>query len=161
MGLRVLTRHIKIDLLAEKRDICELLFTMKRAQRAWRLFLEFLKENGGCTRSEMNRFAWDLQAGKIDSSFKYSRRRFYGMIRRTLMTLGLIAIESRFVESSGPGLAPERSRKKDVVDKYVPVRQPIQKRPPDGLNLVRLTWVICKRWNDEFLGVRIRGDVDG
>jgi hypothetical protein len=49
-------------------------------------------------------------------------------------------------------LAPERSRKKDVVDKYVPVRQPIQKRPPDGLNLVRLTWVICKRWNDEFLG---------
>jgi len=35
--------------------------------------------------------------------------------------------------------------------KYVPVRQPIPKRPPDGLNLVRLMWVICKRWNDEFL----------
>jgi len=48
-------------------------------------------------------------------------------------------------------LAPERRRQRDVVEKYVPVRQPIPKRPPDGLNLVRLMWIICKRWNDEFL----------
>jgi len=38
-----------------------------------------------------------------------------------------------------------------VQEKYVLVRQPIPKRPPDGLNLVRLMWIICKRWNDEFL----------
>jgi hypothetical protein len=36
-------------------------------------------------------------------------------------------------------------------EKYVPVRQPIPKRPPDGLNLPRLMWIVCKRWNDEFL----------
>jgi len=24
-------------------------------------------------------------------------------------------------------------------------------RPPDGLNLPRLIWIICKRWNDDFL----------
>jgi len=35
-------------------------------------------------------------------------------------------------------------------DKYVPVRQPIAKRAPDGLNLVRLTWIICRKWNSEF-----------
>jgi parallel beta-helix repeat protein len=39
----------------------------------------------------------------------------------------------------------------DVKEKYVPVCQPIPKRPPDGLNLPRLMWTICKRWNDEFL----------
>jgi parallel beta-helix repeat protein len=39
----------------------------------------------------------------------------------------------------------------DVKEKYVPVWQPIPKRPPDGLNLPRLMWTICKRWNDEFL----------
>jgi len=48
-------------------------------------------------------------------------------------------------------LAPERVRRRDVVEKYVPVRQPIPKRPPDGLNLPKLMWTICKRWNDEFL----------
>jgi hypothetical protein len=39
-----------------------------------------------------------------------------------------------------------------VREKYVPVRQFIPKRPPDGLNLPRLMWTICKKWNDEFLG---------
>jgi len=129
-----------MHLIPGDEDICELLFTHNKTQRACRLFLDWLKERGGCTRSELSRFAWDLEAGKIAEGFKYTRTNFYRQIRRVLLTLGLMAIEQRFdVESN------------DVKEKYVPVRQPIPKRPPNGLNLVRLMWIICKRWNDEFL----------
>jgi len=151
MSLRVLTRRAKMELLKAESDICSMLFPQERAQHACRLFLEHLKRRGGLTRSELSQFAWDLQAGKVEEGFKYSRTRFYTNIRKTLLTLGLIAIEQRFVEAPEQDLAPERRRHRDVVEKYVPVRQPIPKRPPDGLNLPRLMWVICKRWNDEFL----------
>jgi len=151
MSLRVLTRKAKMELMTTEGDIYSLLFPQKRAQHACRLFLEHLKRRGGLTRSELSRFAWDLQAGKIEEGFSYSRTRFYTNTRKTLLTLGLIAIEQRFVDAAEQDLAPERGRHRDVVEKYVPVRQPIPKRPPDGLNLPRLMWVICKRWNDEFL----------
>jgi hypothetical protein len=150
VSLRVLTRKTKIELVSTEQDICGLLFAQERSQHACRLFLEHLKRRGGLTRSELSRFAWDSQAGKIEKGFKYSRTRFYTNIRKTLLTLGLIAIEQRFVDAAEQDLAPERGRHRDVVEKYVPVRQPIPKRPPDGLNLPRLMWTICKRWNDEF-----------
>jgi len=66
-----------------------------------------------------------------------------------LLTLGLVAIEQRFETKQDFDLTVFVVR-----EKYVPVRQPIPKRPPDGLNLPRLMWIICKRWNDEFLGDR-------
>jgi hypothetical protein len=109
-----------------------------------------LKGRGGFTRNELSQFAWDLHAGKIEKDFTYSRTRFYTNVRKTLLTLGLIAIEQRFNDASEQDLAPESHRHRDVIEKYVPVRQPIPKRPPDGLNLQRLMWTICKRWNDEF-----------
>ena len=151
MSLRVLTRKAKMELISAEGDICSLLFPRERAQHACRLFLGHLKGRGGFTRRELSRFAWSLQAGKIEEGFKYSRTRFYTNIRNTLLTLGLIAIEQRFVDRSEQDLAPERHRHRDVIEKYVPVRQPIPKRPPDGLNLPRLMWMICKRWNDKFL----------
>ena len=151
MSLRVLTRKAKMELMTAEGDICSLLFPQERAQHACRRFLEHLKRRGGLTRSELSMFAWDLQAGKIENGFRYSRTRFYTNIRKTLLTLGLIAIEQRFVKAPEQDLAPERGRQREVVEKYVPVRQPIPKRPPDGLNLPRLMWMICKRWNDEFL----------
>jgi hypothetical protein len=139
-----------MELMTTEGDICSLLFPRKRAQHACRLFLEHLKRRGGLTRSELSQFAWDLQAGKIEKDFTYSRTRFYTNVRKTLLTLGLIAIEQRFIGSPEQDLAPESHRHRDVIEKYVPVRQPIPKRPPDGLNLPRLMWTICKRWNDEF-----------
>ena len=146
MSLRVLTRKTKIELISSQQDICELLFAQKRTQHACRLFLEALKESGGLTRSELSQFAWDLEAGKIEKGFKYRRTSFYRQIRKTLLTLGLITIEQRFGEKQ------DFDVKSFVVrEKYVPVRQPIPKRPPDGLNLVRFMWIICKRWNEEFL----------
>ena len=150
MSLRVLTRKAKMELMTAEGDIYSLLFPQERAQHACRLFLKHLKRRGGLTRSELSQFAWDLQAGKIEEGFRYSRTRFYTNIRKTLLTLGLIAIEQRFVGCPEQDLAPERGRHRDVIEKYVPVRQPIPKRPPDGLNLPRLMWIICKRWNDEF-----------
>ena len=151
MSLRVLTRKAKMELVTAEGDICSMLFPRERAQHACRLFLGHLKRRGGLTRSELSMFAWDLQAGKIEKGFKYSRTRFYTNIRKTLLMLGLIAIEQRFVDTPEQDLAPERRRQRDVVEKYVPVRQPIPKRPPDGVNLPRLMWIICKRWNGEFL----------
>jgi hypothetical protein len=139
-----------MELISSEADVCSLLFAQKRTQYACRLFLNLLKEHNGCTRSELNRFSWDLEAGRIEKGFRYSRTRFYMQVRRTLLTLGLVAIEQRFIGSSGQDLAPERRFHRDVVEKYVPMRQPIPKRPPDGLNLPRLAWNICKAWNDEF-----------
>lgn len=150
MSLRTLNRKIRMDILKVDGDISELLFAQRRAQKACRLFLDCLKAHGGLTRQELSRFASDLRDGKVEEGFKYGRSRFYVQVRRTLLTLGLIGIEGRFVERE-MDLSPERGHRRDVVDKYVAVRQPIGRRPPDGLNLVRLTWVICKKWNDEFL----------
>lgn len=63
-----------------------------------------------------------------------------------VLTLGLIAIEQGFEARWDFDLTTFVVR-----EKCVPVRQPVPKRPPDGLNLPRLVWVLCKRWNDEFL----------
>jgi hypothetical protein len=153
MSLRTLGRKIKMDILHQEGDICELLFNNKRAQHACRLFLDELKAKNGLTRTEFSKFAFALNQGSLiaDFGFEYSRTRFYVQIRRTLMILGLVGIQQRPADAldSGWDLKRPRSRR-GVVDKYVPVRQPIAKRPPDGLNLVRLTWIICKKWNDEF-----------
>jgi transposase len=149
MSLRILTRKVKMDLTSNIRDVSELLFTQARAQHACQLFLEHLKISGGLTRAQMSRFASDLESGKIEEGFKYSRRSFYIQIRKKLLTLGLIAIEQRLVSVQDFDVVSDRLK-----EKYVPVRQPIPKRPPDGLNLPRLMWTICKRWNDEFLNGR-------
>jgi hypothetical protein len=147
MALRIVTRKTRMQLFNEEGDVCSLLFSQKRAQRACRLFLAHLKKKGGLTRKEMSVFSWDLDRGRVEPGFRYRRSSFYRQIRKTLLTLGLIAIEQRFGT-----FEKEFDLKVDGVrDKYVAVRQPISQRPPDGLNLVRLVWIICKRWNDEFL----------
>jgi hypothetical protein len=135
-----------MSLIPSEEDICKLLFTRRKQQRACRLFLNWFKQHGACTRSELSQFAWDLQAGKITPGFTYRRTSFYRQIRRTLLTLGLIGIQQRFEEKE-----TFEGKTFIMVEKYAPVHQPIPKRPPDGLNLMRLMWIICKRWNDEFL----------
>jgi hypothetical protein len=150
VALRTLNRKIRMDLMKCDGDICELLFANRKAQHACRLFLNHLKCKGGLTKHELSLFAFDLDAGKVEAGFQYRRTSFYQQIRRTLLTLGLIAIEQRFVGRNEIRLEPERSRKRDIINKYVAVRQPIPRRPPDGLNLPRLTWVICHKWNEEF-----------
>lgn len=142
MSLRTIGRKVKMDILQQDGNVCELLFNNGRAQHACRLFLNELKAKNGVTRAEFQKCASDLRDGKLEAGFRYSRTRFYAQIRRTLLTLGLVGIQQRPADPSGGELSPERmrgSRRGGVVDKYVAVRQPIAKRPPDGLNLVRLT----------------------
>jgi hypothetical protein len=151
MSLRVLSRKTKMQLMSTQDDVCQLLFAQKKTQIACRLFLKHLKQHGDLTRVEFSKFVHDLHDGKIQKGFHFERSVFYRTIRKTLINLGLITIEQRFVDLGEADLSPERVKRRDVVNKYVAVRQPIGKRPPDGVNLVRLTWIIAKRWNDEFL----------
>jgi len=139
-----------MDLFHQNGDVCELLFNGRRAQHACRLFLEVLRKRKGLTRADFHRFTVDLAAGRVEAGFRYGKVRFYMQVRRTLLTLGLLGIESRPADSGAGELEPEMHRRRGVIDKYVAVWQPISKRPPDGLNLVRLTWVLCDRWNQEF-----------
>lgn len=151
MSLRTVGRKVKMDILQQDGDICEMLFNNRRAQHACRLLLIALKEKNGLTRSEFNGFAKALQAGKIEAGFRYSRTRFYVQIRRTLLTLGLVGIQQRPAEDRRGDFEPEKRRSPNgLVDKYVAIRQPIAKRPTDGLNFVRLCWIICDKWNTEF-----------
>jgi len=148
LSLRILTRKSKMGLLPVEKDISKLLFEGKRAQHACRLFLNELKLHNGLTRHELSKFAFDLASGKLGCM--YSRSRFYSEIRRTLISTGLLSLEGRFVRCEDMDLSPERKKCRLVVSKYVPVRQPIPKRPPDGLNLPRLIWIVCERWNRTF-----------
>ena len=153
MSLRTIGRKVKMDILQQEGDVCELLFNNKRAQHACRLFLNEVKAKNGLTRSEFNGFSKNLGAGKVEAGFCYSRGRFYVQVRRTLLTLGLVGIQQRPGASREGDFEPENKRSpRGVVDKYVAVWQPIAKRAPDGLNLVRLTWIICQKWNEEFFG---------
>ncbi len=137
--------------LQQEGDVCILLFNRMQAQHACRLFLNELKLKHGLTRSDLNLFSSQLRDGLIEPGFKYSRTRFYSHIRKTLLTLGLIGIQQRPAESYSKEFEPEKQRRtRGIVDKYVPIRQPIAKRAPDGLNLVHLTWIICQKWNKEF-----------
>ena len=140
-----------MEILQQDGDVCELLFSNRRAQQACRLFLDALKQQKGLTRAEFNKFASNLHDGKVKEGFRYSRTRFYVQVRRTLLTLGLIGIQQRPADTGEADLSPERKRRSrsGVVDKYVAVWQPIAKRPPDGLNFVRLTWILCEKWNQE------------
>jgi hypothetical protein len=140
-----------MDILQQDGDLCELLFNNLRAQHSCRLFLNALKSNKGLTRAEFQTFACDLNKGKLEVGFKYSRTRFYVQVRRTLLLLGLVGIQQRPADPRVGDFEPEKKHApRGVVDKYVPIRQPIAKRPPDGLNFVRLTWIICRKWNSEF-----------
>ena len=154
MSLRTIGRKVQMEILQQEGDVCELLFNQKRSQRACRLFLNQLKASNGLTRSEVNQFSRDLRDGKLEASFRYSRTRFYAHVRKTLLILGLVGIQQRPAYNFSEGFEPELRRcPRYVVDKYVPVHQPITKRAPDGLNLVRLTWIICEKWNRELFVV--------
>ena len=150
MSLRTLGRKIKLDILHPEGDICEMLFANRRAQHACRLLLAEIEKKRGLTRAEFNKFAFDLRDGKVEAGFRYSRTRFYEQVRRTLLTLGLIGIQQRPFILSRTEFEPERRFGRGLIDKYVLIRQPIARRPPDGLNFVRLTWIICEKWNREF-----------
>ena len=144
MTLDPLSKKAFSELIQGETDICELIFTHSKTQRACRFFLEWLKtRSGACTRSELSQFGRDLQSGKIELGFTYKRSNFYRLIRRRLLDMGFIALQPRFDYNPS-------SRQGQYVQKYAPVRQPIPKRGPDGWSFYRLAWELCRKWNEEW-----------
>jgi hypothetical protein len=152
MALRTIGRNVKMDLLRQEGDICQIMFKYKETQKASRLFLNVLKEKGSISRADLSDFAWQLQKGEVEPGFLYTRTQFYRVIRPTLLTLGFIGIiqQVHVTTKTELQLEADKKRKRNTDTVYVPIKQPIVKRPPDGLNFVRLSWIICKKWNDEF-----------
>jgi len=124
---------------APEGDFPTLLFSRPQSRRACRLFLSWLKKNGSeASRHEISQFGWDLEGGLIDSGFRYARKNFYTTILKRLVDLGLIGLRARW----------SRPR---VIEKYVPISQPIPVRPPSGTNFYHIAWHICRKWNEEWL----------
>ena len=137
-----MARKSKMELLNPDGDTASLLFSHSRTQHACRLLVEEIRVRNGLTRSEFNKWTWALDKGEVEEGFRFSRTQFYAQVRRVLLTLGLVGIERRVVQKEDFEL------KSDVVkEKYILVWQPITQRPPDGVNLPRLCWVICNKWN--------------
>ena len=60
-------------------------------------FLDWLKKCGNeASTSEVSRFAWDLQEGKILRGFTYRRQNFYHVILKRLLDFGFIGKETRY-----------------------------------------------------------------
>ena len=115
-----------------KGDVCELLFRHRKTQEACRVFVAWLKEKEGeATPREMSQFAWDLQEGRVKSGFTYQRRVFYGVVLKTLMTLGFVGKTMRY--------------RKGVV--YVPILQPIPRRAPLLGTWWGFAYMVAERWN--------------
>jgi len=139
MKLHRFVNKARREILSEKTDICELLFSHAKTQHACRLFLQWLKKcPQGYSRRELSQFTRNLQAGLIEKRFTYRRSSFYRIIYRRLLDLGFLGLEPRWDNSKGSTY------------KYAAVRQPIAKRGPDGWSFARLSWMLCKRWNEEF-----------
>jgi len=74
MRLGRLGRKARFKLIPAEEDISGLLFEHEKTRQASRLFLEWLKKNGGeATRHEVSRFGFDLQARKIAEGFTFRR----------------------------------------------------------------------------------------
>lgn len=139
MRLDKIARKTRLRALSTEQDICCLLFEHEKARRACRVFLNWLKNNGGeATRHEVSTFGYDLQAGKIIDGFTYRRENFYRIVLRRLVNLGFIGLQNRF----------EKGR---VIRKYAPIYQPIPKRTPGGRNFYNISWQLCKKWNQEWV----------
>ena len=142
MTLADIARKSRMISIPEETGICNLLFNYPKAQRTCRLFLDWLKTTDkpypGATRHEVSQFGRDLQAGRIQPAFTYSRKSFYVTILRRLVDLGLIGLQHR----SNPRGSP--------IEKYVPIYQPIPKTSPSRKNFWNIAWHICRKWNREW-----------
>jgi len=124
----------------KKQDMYGLFFYHKKTIQAAKIFIEWLKNRGYVTRSEVSNFTRRLEAGKVYTGFKYRRSSFYRTILKRLVALGFIALQQRYDKS-----------KDKVVYAYAPVYQPIPKRPPPSSGSFWWNaWHIAKKWNETF-----------
>jgi len=136
MRVDEIARKTRLSALSSEQDICKLLFAHKKTQAACRLFVSLLKTHRGrVSPKQVSQFSRDIQEGKIQEGFTYSQINFYRTVFRRLVELGFI---TRFYMRREGWL-------------YRAQDQPITHKPPGGRNFWNLTWMICKKWNDEFV----------
>lgn len=124
-------------------DALEVLFPNRKTQSAARIFVEWLKSQGGyASKNAVSRFADALQAGEFMSRstpFKYSRRNFYMTVLRALLEMG-------FVSKNVP-VWVDKSKKTLYV--YQRNLFDIPSKPP-SVGFWRLSYYVCRKWNGMF-----------
>jgi len=134
LRLDEIAKKTHLHVVSENQDICAVLFSHVKTQKACRIFIDFLKKHDGrVSPHQVSKFSFDLECRK--DSFSYSQRNFYKTVFRRLVEFGFI---TKFYIRSEGWL-------------YRIQDQPITERPPGGRNFWNLSWQICKKWNDEFM----------
>jgi hypothetical protein len=114
------------------------------SHRAARALLARLKGKGGkCSKAEMGKFAYGLEAGEV---WRFSRRNFCAGVLRRFLDLGLIAELPEY----------DRSNRK-VVKSYRVVYQPIPRHRPMSPSFAYLSHLICEAWNKAFVATESEG----
>ena len=125
-------------------DALDIVFPNRKTRDAAKLFVQWLKNKGGsASKNAVSDFADELQKGSVTSRempFSYSRRNFYLTLVRTLVDLG-------FIQRNVP--VWDSARKQTV---YVYSRNifDIPQKPP-SVGFWRLSYYVCRKWNDLFL----------
>jgi len=141
----VMRIYLTEEKILSAHDALEILFPNKKTQTAARLFVDWLKENGGrATKNQVSQFADMLQEGKLRlgaNPVKYSRRNFYLTVLKTLVSMG-------FIQRNVPTW-DDKSRK----TLYIYARNffDIPKKPP-SVGFWRLAYYVCRKWNNMFQG---------
>ncbi|MBI2126971.1 MAG: hypothetical protein HYU02_06650 [Thaumarchaeota archaeon] len=125
-------------------DALEIIFPNRKTRDAARLFVDWLKNKGGtASKNAVSNFADELHNGSMSVKgipFTYSRRNFYLTVLRTLVDLG-------FIQRNVP--VWDSMRRQTI---YVYSRNifDITQKPP-SVGFWRLTYYICRKWNELFL----------
>ncbi len=121
------------------RDVFRLLFRNSKTIEASKLLIECFIRNGGyLTPKQLSLYAWKLQKGEVVEGFTYRRSSLYRTVLRRLLDFGFINMQQIYDAKTGR-----------VAQAYVLIKQPIPKRAPmGGKSFWRLSWEICKAWNE-------------
>ena len=127
-----------------EKDVCKVIFNRRKTQRAFRIFLEWLKQKGNwATKYAVSKFADSLNDGKYlwqNAPFRYSRRNFYMTVLKRLLGLGLLEIRPKY---------SERDHRTHFV--YSACLLDIPQRPP-AQGFWKYCYYLCRKWNREFKG---------
>lgn len=139
----VVRMSISEEKVLSAHDVLEILFPNRKTQAAARLFVNWLRDNGGrATKNQVSRFGSMLQEGELRleaTPIRYSRRNFYLTVLKTLVNLG-------FIQRNVP-VWDEKSSK----TLYVYARNvfDIPKKPP-SVGFWRIAYYMCRKWNNMF-----------
>ena len=124
-------------------DALQVIFPNRKSQAAARIFVGWLKQQGGfASKSAVSRFADSLVDGGFDTDkgpFRYSRRNFYMTVIRTLVDMGFVSRNVPvWIESSRKTLYVYSRNLFDIPGK------------PPSVGFWRLSYYVARKWNDLF-----------